>query len=282
MPDLYTDEQLAELMEAIYQRYSYDFRDYALSSQRRRMNHALERFQCASLAALQQRVLADFDLFEQLLQILTVPVTQMFRDPAFFLTLRQQVLPVLQTYPSPRIWVAGCCTGEEALSLAILLKEEGMLSRCTIDATDINPVALEKARLGVYGLHRMQAYGANYLAAGGQGRLEQYYTVEHATVRFDPALLAQISFADHSLATDSVFAEAQLVCCRNVLIYFNKQLQERALGLFHDALSHRGFLGLGSKESLNFSAYAEFYEPVAAPEKLYRKRAHPAARASRA
>lgn len=273
MTDLITHEELAALMEAIYQRYSYDFRDYALSSQRRRLNHALERFHCTDVAALQQRVLDDPELFEQLLQILTVPVTQMFRDPSFFLALRQQVLPVLKTYPSPRIWVAGCCTGEEALSLAILLKEEGMLSRCTIDATDINPQALQKAARGVYGLHRMDAYGNNYLAAGGLAQLSDYYTVEHETVRFDQDLLAQINFADHSLATDSVFAETQLVCCRNVLIYFNKELQERALGLFHESLSHRGFLGLGGKESLNFSSLAERYEAIAGQEKLYRKRA---------
>ncbi|KAB8038188.1 CheR family methyltransferase [Janthinobacterium aquaticum] len=280
MSDQYTDAQLAELMEAIYQRYSYDFRDYAPSSQRRRLSHALERFHCADVAALQQRVLDDPDLFEQLLQILTVPVTQMFRDPSFFLALRQQVLPVLKTYPSPRIWVAGCCTGEEALSLAILLKEEDMLARCTIDATDINPQALQKAARGVYGLHRMDAYGANYRAAGGQAQLSDYYTVEHETVRFDADLLERINFADHSLATDSVFAETQLVCCRNVLIYFNKELQDRALGLFHDSLSHRGFLGLGGKESLNFSSYAERYEPIAGQEKLYRKRAMLGQRAS--
>ena len=273
MSDQYTEAQLAELMEAIYQRYSYDFRDYALSSQRRRLNHALERLLCPDLPTLQQRVLADPQLFEQLLQILTVPVTQMFRDPGFFLALRQQVLPVLKTYPSPRIWVAGCCTGEEALSLAIMLKEEGMLSRCTIDATDINPLALQKAAQGVYALHRMEAYSSNYLAAGGQAQLSDYYTIEHETVRFDQQLLENINFADHSLATDSVFAETQLVCCRNVLIYFNKDLQDRALRLFHDSLSHRGFLGLGSKESLNFSSYVERYEPVAGQEKLYRKRA---------
>lgn len=268
----YTDAQLQALMDAIYQRYSYDFRDYSAPSQRRRLNHALDRLHCASVDELRQRVLKDAGAFGQLLQMLTVPVTQMFRDPEFFLALREQVVPVLKTYPSPKIWVAGCCTGEEALSLAIILHEEGMLERSLIYATDINPLVLDKARLGVYPLLNMEQYGANYAAAGGLGSLEEYYTVEHATVRFDARLLDRINFADHSLATDSVFAETQLVCCRNVLIYFNKTLQDRALGLFHESLCHRGFLGLGSKESTNFSAFAGEFEQQPGPEKLYRKR----------
>ena len=268
----YTDAELQALMHAIYQRYSYDFRDYSAPSQRRRLNHALERLHCSSLLELQQRVLKDAGAFGQLLQMLTVPVTQMFRDPEFFLALREQVVPVLKTYPSPKIWVAGCCTGEEALSLAIILHEEGMLERSLIYATDINPLVLDKARLGVYPLLNMEQYGANYASAGGLGRLDEYYTVEHATVRFDARLLDRINFADHSLATDSVFAETQLVCCRNVLIYFNKALQDRALGLFHESLCHRGFLGLGSKESTNFSSWAGDFEQQPGPEKLYRKK----------
>ncbi|MBB5606276.1 chemotaxis protein methyltransferase CheR [Janthinobacterium sp. S3M3] len=269
----YTDAQLQALMEALYQRYSYDFRHYALPSQRRRLNHALERFQCASLPALQRIVLDDAVAFGQLLQILTVPVTQMFRDPGFFLALRQQVVPVLKTYPSPRIWVAGCCTGEEALSLAIVLHEEGLLARSLIYATDINPQALQKAAQGVYPLLRMEQASADYLAAGGTGWLQDYYTAEHATVRFDARLLEHINYADHSLATDSVFAETQLICCRNVLIYFNKTLQDRALGLFHESLCHRGFLGLGSREVPNFSSVADDFEPLPEVAKLYRKRA---------
>lgn len=268
-----TDAQLQALMEAIYQRYSYDFRDYALASQRRRLHHALDRFQCADVPALQQLVLDSPAAFGELLQILTVPVTQMFRDPAFFRALREQVVPVLKTYPSPTIWVAGCCTGEEALSLAIVLHEEGLLERSRIYATDINPQALATAARGVYPLHRLADYGANYAAAGGLDRLDAYYTVEHATARFDARLLEKINFADHSLATDSVFVETQLICCRNVLIYFNKTLQERALGLFHESLCHRGFLGLGSKESAHFTRFAADFEPLPGPEKLYRKRA---------
>ena len=265
--------QLQALMEAIYQRYSYDFRDYSPASQLRRLHHALERLHCADLAALQQRVLDEPACFGELLQILTVPVTQMFRDPAFFLALRENVVPVLKTYPSPTIWVAGCCTGEEALSLAILLHEEGLLERSRIYATDINPQALATAARGVYPLHRMQEYADNYVAAGGLGQLSDYYILEHATARFDARLLEKINFADHSLATDSVFVETQLVLCRNVLIYFNKTLQERSLALFHESLCHRGFLGLGSKESVQFTRFATDFEPVAGQEKLYRKRA---------
>ena len=268
-----TDAQLHALMEALYQRYSYDFRDYSLPSQRRRLNHALDRLHCADVPALQQRVLDDPSAFGDLLQILTVPVTQMFRDPAFFRALREHVVPVLKTYPSPTIWVAGCCTGEEALSLAIVLHEEGLLERSRIYATDINPQALATAAGGVYPLHRLQEYADNYLAAGGLGQLAEYYSVEHATVRFQQRLLDKINFSDHSLATDSVFVETQLICCRNVLIYFNKTLQERALGLFHESLCHRGFLGLGSKESVQFTRFATDFEALPGLEKLYRKRA---------
>lgn len=267
-----TDAQLHALMEAIYQRYSYDFRGYSLPSQRRRLHQALERFHCADLPALQQLVLDDAAAFGKLLQILTVPVTQMFRDPAFFLALRKQVVPVLKTYPSPTIWVAGCCTGEEALSLAIVLHEEGLLERSTIYATDINPQALATAARGMYPLHRLDDYGANYLAAGGLGQLAEYYTVEHASARFQQHLLDRINFADHSLSTDSVFIETQLICCRNVLIYFNKTLQERALGLFHDSLCHRGFLGLGSKESLRFSTATTDFDDFERDERIYQRR----------
>lgn len=269
----YTEAQLQALMDAIYQRYSYDFRDYSAPSQRRRLNHALGRLHCSTLDELQRKVLKDAGAFGQLLQMLTVPVTEMFRDPAFFLALREQVVPVLKTYPSPKIWVAGCCTGEEALSLAIILHEEGLLERSLIYATDINPVVLDKARLGVYPLLSMQDYGANYTAAGGLGSLDEYYTVEHATARFDSRLLDRINFADHSLATDSVFAEVHLVSCRNVLIYFERNLQNRALGLFRESLCHRGFLGLGSKESLRFSAHTDAFDDFVLQDRIYRKKA---------
>ncbi|MDB5877868.1 MAG: protein-glutamate O-methyltransferase CheR, partial [Variovorax sp.] len=210
-------------------------------------------------------------VFAQLLQFLTIPVSEMFRDPAYFLALRQQVVPVLHTYPSVKIWVAGCSTGEEAWSMAIMLREEGLLKRTQIYATDINPASIEKARQGIFPLEAVKGYTANYQRAGGSSAFSDYYTAAYGAAKFDPSLCADVIFADHSLATDSVFAETQLVSCRNVLIYFNRNLQDRALGLFHESLCHRGFLGLGSKESIDFSAYAMRFDTLAKAERIFRK-----------
>jgi chemotaxis protein methyltransferase CheR len=263
--------ELRLLMEAIYLRYSYDFRDYTGASQKRRVTYALGQLGLASVAELQDRVLRDPAVFAQLLQFLTIPVSEMFRDPAYFLALRRQVLPVLETYPSIKIWIAGCSTGEEAWSMAIMLREEGLLQRAQIYATDINPVSLEKARQGIFPLEAVRGYTTNYQRSGGRRSFSDYYTAAYDAARFDPSLCADVIFADHSLATDSVFAETQLVSCRNVLIYFNRTLQDRALGLFHESLCHRGFLGLGSKESIDFSAYAGRFGPLARDERIYRK-----------
>lgn len=259
------------LMEAIYSQYSYDFRDYAGASQKRRVIKALAQLGYPTIPALQAAVARDPAVFMQLLQYLTIPVSEMFRDPAFFLALRQQVIPVLRTYPSLKIWVAGCSTGEEVYSLAILLREEGLLDRSLIYATDINPKSLAKARQGIFSLASIQGHTANYQAAGGQQAFSDYYTAAYQAAVFDKSLRDNVTFADHSLATDSVFSETQLVLCRNVLIYFNKKLQDRALGLFHESLSHRGFMGLGSKESIDFSAHAERFEPLDRPERIFRK-----------
>ena len=266
-----TEIELRLLMEAIYLKYSYDFRDYTGASQKRRVLHALGQLGLPSISALQERVLRDAAVFAQLLQYLTIPVSEMFRDPAYFLALRRQVVPVLHNYPSLTVWVAGCSTGEEVFSLAILLREEGLLERTRIYATDINPASLEKARQGIFPLEAVRSYTANYQRAGGQRAFSDYYTAAYDAARFDPALCADVTFADHSLATDSVFAEAHLVSCRNVLIYFNRALQDRALGLFHESLCHRGFLGLGAKESIDFSGYAERFEVLARAERVYRK-----------
>lgn len=269
-PDSGTIE-LRLLMEAIYLKYSYDFRDYSGASQKRRVLHAMHQMDCASISELQARVLHDADAFMQLLQYLTIPTSEMFRDPSYFLALREHVVPHLQTYPSLKIWIAGCSTGEEVYSMAILLKEEGLLDRSIIYATDINPNSLERARKGVFPLDRMRAYTASYQMAGGRGALSDYFTAGYDSALFDRSLIENVSFADHSLATDSVFSETHLVCCRNVLIYFNRKLQERALGLFHESLCHRGFLGLGSKESIDFSAHATSFEPLVKAERIYRK-----------
>ncbi len=265
------DIELRLLMEAIYLRYNHDFRDYTGASQKRRVAYALEQMQFRSISALQEQVLRDPEVFARLLQYLTIPVSEMFRDPSYFLALREHVVPVLHTYPSIKVWIAGCSTGEEVYSMAILLKEEGLLERALIYATDINPQSLEKARQGIFPAEAVRDYTANYQRSGGRQAFSDYYTAAYGGARFDPALRANVIFADHSLATDSVFAETQLVSCRNVLIYFNRRLQDRALGLFHDSLCYRGFLGLGSKESIDFSAYGERFEAVSRPDRIYRR-----------
>ena len=266
-----TDIELRLLMEAIFLKYSYDFRDYTGASQKRRVLQALRSLKIKSISELQSRVLRDSSIFMQLLQFLTIPVSEMFRDPSYYLSLREQVIPFLRTYASLKIWIAGCSTGEEVYSMAILLKEEGLLERSIIYATDINPQSLEKAKRGVFPLERMSDYTDKYHKAGGKSSLSDYYTAAYDAALFDKSLCENVTFADHSLSTDSVFSETHLVTCRNVLIYFNKKLQGRALGLFHDSLCHRGFLGLGSKESIDFSAYAKRFEPLSKPERLYRK-----------
>lgn len=266
------DIELPLLLQAIYQKYSYDFRDYAGASQKRRILHALRQLNCESVSELQARVLRDPDTFTQLLQYLTIPTTEMFRDPAYFLSLRQQVVPLLKTYPSLKIWIAGCSSGEELYATAIVLHEEGLLERSIIYATDINPVSLEKARRGIFPLDRMRDYSLNYQAAGGKASLSEYFTAAYDGAIFDRRLCDNVGFADHSLATDNVFAETHFISCRNVLIYFNPTLQDRALGLFHESLCHRGFLGLGSREALEFSKFGGAFEPLDKAQRIYRKR----------
>ncbi len=267
------DIELRLLAEAVYLRYGHDFREYSGASFKRRMLYAIGQMGLPTVSALQERILHEPEAFSQLLQYLTVPVSEMFRDPPYFLALRRHVVPVLRTYPSVKVWVAGCSTGQEAYSLAILLLEEGLLERTIVYATDINPASLDRGRQGIYPVDTMQGYTANYQQAGGQRSFSDYYTAGYGGALFDKRLRDSITFADHSLATDSVFAETQLVSCRNVLIYFNRKLQDRALGLFHESLSHRGFLGLGSRESLDFSSYKDAFEPVSKAERLYRKAA---------
>ena len=256
------DSELRPLLDVIYERFHYDFRDYSPASLKRRLRAARGGLQCEDMYALRTRLEADPTSFAKLLEYLTVQVSDMFRDPGFYQAMREHVVPELRTYPSLRVWVAGCSSGEEAYSLAILLREEELLDRTTIYATDINPEALVKARAGVYALHRMATFSANYLRGGGKQTLSDYYTTGYALACFEPTLRERIVFSDHSLATDNVFAEMQVVSCRNVLIYFEKKLQERALGLFRDALCRRGFLGLGARESLQFTAYESAFTPL--------------------
>ncbi|CAL8475680.1 putative methyltransferase Cher3 (plasmid) [Caballeronia sp. S22] len=265
------DIELKLILEAIYLRYQHDFRHYSVSSLRRRLAQAVHDFGVPTLSHLQERILRDPALFARLFQYLTVQVSEMFRDPQYFRAIREQVVPILQTYPSIKVWVAGCSSGEELWSLAVLFAEEKIADRTVFYATDINAEALRQAESGIYPLERMAGFSQNYLAAGGKRSLSDYYHAAYGAAKFSQTLKSRVVFADHSLATDSVFLEAHLVSCRNVLIYFDRALQDRALGLFSDSLVRRGFLGLGSKESLRFSTYADRFADFNPRERLYQK-----------
>jgi chemotaxis protein methyltransferase CheR len=266
------DVEFRLLIDAIYHMYHYDFRGYSAASLRRRMKSAMTRFGCRTLSQLQDRVLHETEVFAGLLDYLTVQVSEMFRDPSYFRALREHVVPMLRTYPSLKIWVAGCSAGEEAYSLAILLREEGLLAKSLIYATDINPHTLAKAEAGIFDIDRIAGFTLNHQGSGATSSLSDYYTAAYGRAVFDKSLKEHIVFSDHSLATDSVFAEVQLVSCRNVLIYFNRELQDRALRLFHESLCRQGFLGIGTKETLRFSSQADGFEPAVAAERIYQKR----------
>lgn len=233
------------------------------------------RFNCKTLSQLQDKLLHEPGVFGALMDFLTVQVSEMFRDPAYFRALREKVVPLLRTYPSLKIWIAGCSTGEEAYSLAILLREERLLERSLIYATDINAHALQKAEAGIFDLERIAGFTENHRRSGAPTSLSDYYTAAYGRAVFDKSLRKNIVFSDHSLATDSVFAEVQLVSCRNVLIYFNRELQDRAIGLFREALCRKGFLGIGSKESLRFSVHADAFSEIDREERLFQKKDRP-------
>lgn len=265
------ESEIQQILEVIYRRYHYDFRAYSRSSLARRFEAACAALNCSGIRELQLRLEDDSQFFARLLQYLTVQVSELFRDPSFFLALRTHIVPVLRTYPSLKIWIAGCSTGEEVYSFAILLREEGLLERTMLYATDINPESLRRAEAGVYPIDRVPSFSENYRAAGGKGSLANYYSARYESVVFDRSLRKNAVFADHSLATDSVFAEVQVVSCRNVLIYFNQALQEHALGLMKDALCRRGFLGLGARETLQFSSHASSFREVVPQERWYQR-----------
>lgn len=266
------DIELRLLVEAIYLRYHYDFRAYSEASLKRRLRAAMIKFGCETLSQLQDRVLHDPSMFTDLLDFLTVQVSEMFRDPAYFRALREKVVPILRTYPSLKLWVAGCSTGEEVYSLAILLREEGLLSRSLIYATDINEQALRKAEAGVYDVERIAGFTDNHRRSGARASLSDYYTAAYGRAVFDKSLRRHIVFSDHSLATDSVFAEVHLVSCRNVLIYFDRELQNRVIGLFAESLCRKGFLGIGSKESLRFSPNGAAFGDFERDDRIFRKK----------
>src|SRR5689334_182210 len=259
------------LLEGIYRHYGFDFRSYAFSSVRRRLWKRMESEGLTTISELQAHVLHDPDSMERLLLDLSVNVTSMFRDPGFYLAFRDKVVPTLRTYPFIRIWHAGCSSGEEVYSTAILLEEEGLLERARIYATDINDVVLQHARDGIFPLNRMQEYTENYIKAGGKRSFSEYYTAKYDGALFSPSLMRNVVFAQHNLVTDRSFSEFNVIFCRNVLIYFDRELQQRVHGLFYDSLAMFGVLGLGSKESLKFSQYEPCYEKLHPREKLYRK-----------
>jgi chemotaxis protein methyltransferase CheR len=259
------------LLEAIYQHYGFDFRGYALGSLKRRLWRRAYGERLETLSALQDKVLHDPAVMERLLLDLSINVTAMFRDPTFFKAFREKVVPALRTYPFVRIWNAGCSTGEETYSLAIVLKEEGLYDRTRIYATDINDRVLERAREGRFPLEKMREFTQNYIRAGGQEEFSSYYTVEGDQARFTSELCQQVVFAQHNLVSDAPFNEFNVIVCRNVMIYFGKTLQDRVHELFYDSLEPLGILALGHKESIKFTRYEDRYESLDAQEKLYRK-----------
>jgi chemotaxis protein methyltransferase CheR len=259
------------LLEGIYRRYGFDFREYAPASLRRRLHRRMIGEKVETVSALQELVLHDPAVMERLLLDLSINVTAMFRDPGFFLSFRENVVPLLRTYPFARLWVAGCSTGEEVFSLSIVLEEEGLAERVRIYATDINEAVLEQARLGVFPLEKMQEYTQNYIRAGGTRAFSEYYVARYDGARFTRALVDNVVFARHNLATDAAFNEFHVITCRNVMIYFDKPLQEHVHRLFHESLAQFGILALGQKETIKFSPYESSYDPLDVAEKLYRK-----------
>ena len=264
--------ELDLLLEAIYRRYGFDFREYAPASLRRRVARRMRHEGVETVSALQDLLLRNSEVMERLILDLSINVTAMFRDPSFYAAVRNTVLPVLRTYPFTRIWVAGCSTGEEVYSLAILLEEEGLYDRTRIYATDLNEAVLETARRGVFPLHKMQEYTQNYMRAGGTRAFSDYYVSAYDGAAFDRALIRNVVFAQHNLVSDRSFNEFQLIVCRNVMIYFDRSLQNRVLELFHASLVRLGVLALGHKESIRFSPYADRYEELDAEERIYKKR----------
>lgn len=273
MTDRTTDTDVRLLLEAIYERFQYDFRGYSSASIKRRLKQAQHTLGCASISELQYRVLNDPTTFPALLQYLTIQVSNLFRDPAYFRVFRERVVPILRTYPSLKLWVAGCSTGEEVYSFAILLREEGLLEKTILYATDINDEALRAAEAGIYPLDRLKAYTANHQATGAPCSLSNYYTAKYGSAVFDRQLRKNVVFSDHSLATDAVFAEVHVISCRNVFIYFERELQDRATALFRDSLVRRGFLGLGTKETLRFSKHEADFTVFANEERWYQRHA---------
>ena len=259
------------LLEGIYRRYGFDFRDYAYASLKRRIANLLQAERLQTPEELLHRLLHDPACMERFLLQLSINTTAMFRDPGFYRAIRDKVLPQLRTYPFVRLWLVGCSTGEEVYSMGILLREEGLHERCRIYATDMNEAVLAKAKSGIFPLAAMKEYTKNYIDAGGTRAFSEYYTARYENVLFQPSLTQNVVFAQHNLVTDSSFNEFQAILCRNVMIYFNRSLQDRVHGLLYDSLCHFGFLGLGTKESIKFTPHEACYEEVDGIYRLYQR-----------
>jgi chemotaxis protein methyltransferase CheR len=259
------------LTEGIYRHYGFDFRDYSMSSLRRRIWKRIYAEGLSTISGLVEKVLHDPACMERLLLDLSINTTAMFRDPTFYLAFRQKVVPMLRTYPFVRIWHAGCSTGEEVYSMAILLQEERLYDRCRIYATDINEAVLQKAKAGIFPIATMQENTSNYIAAGGKGTFSEYYTARYDHAIFRPSLRENVVFAQHNLVTDASFNHFNVIFCRNVLIYFNNALQERVQHLFLDSLEMFGILGLGKKETVRYTSVAASFDELDGEERLYRR-----------
>jgi chemotaxis protein methyltransferase CheR len=259
------------LLEAVWRHYGFDFRGYTRASLKRRLWRRAHLERLTTLSGLTERLLHDPQAMEHLLLDLSINVTSMFRDPSFFAAFRRKVVPILRTYPFVRVWNAGCSTGEETWSLAILLQEEGLLDRCRIYATDINESVLAQAKAGLFPLEKMQEYTEAYLAAGGTRAFSEYYVAAYDAAQFDRSLADNVVFAQHNLVSDRSFNEFHVIVCRNVMIYFDTSLQNRVHELFYDSLAHFGVLGLGRKEAITFTSHADEYEALDTDERLYRR-----------
>jgi chemotaxis protein methyltransferase CheR len=263
--------ELQLLLEGVYRQYGFDFREYAPASLKRRVWRRVQAEQAGTIAGLLERVLHDADVMERLLLDLSINVTSMFRDPTFYIAFREQVVPLLRTYPFTRIWIAGCSTGEEVYSLSILLHEEGIYDRTRIYATDINEAVLERAREGVFPLEKMQEYTENYIRAGGTHSFSEYYLAKYEGALFDRSLTDNVVWAPHNLVQDRSFNTFNAILCRNVMIYFDRALQTRVHQLFYESLERFGILALGHKESIRFTGIEGAYDELDVHEKLYRK-----------
>ena len=261
-PSIVKDEEVEYLIKDVYDMYGYDFSDYSRASFKRRVNRICLIDKFTSFAELRYTLMNEPDYLKRFIEEITVNVTEMFRDPSFFKALREKILPQLGTYPLIRIWVAGCSTGEEAYSVAILLKEENLYHKSLIYGTDLNPSVLESARAGVFPLQQMKLYSENYILSGGKKDFSDYYTANYNSVVFDKSLKEKLILSTHNLVSDSSFNSFQLIICRNVLIYFDRNLQERVFNLFDNSLENLGFLALGAKETLRFSKLDKNYHQI--------------------